>query len=34
MTELNAGGDTVPGVDYAVIESKNDEWSRPTNRRS
>jgi triacylglycerol esterase/lipase EstA (alpha/beta hydrolase family) len=29
LTRLNAGGDTVPGVHYAVIESKNDEVVTP-----
>lgn len=29
MTQLNAGGDTVAGVDYTVIESRNDEVVTP-----
>jgi len=29
LTKLNAGGDTVPGVDYTVIESENDEVVTP-----
>jgi triacylglycerol esterase/lipase EstA (alpha/beta hydrolase family) len=29
LTKLNAGGDTVPGVDYTVIESRNDEVVTP-----
>jgi hypothetical protein len=29
MTELNSGGDTQPGVHYAVIESANDEVVTP-----
>lgn len=29
MTKLNAGGDTVAGVDYTVIESTNDEVVTP-----
>ena len=29
LTNLNAGGDTVPGVDYTVIESDNDEVVTP-----
>jgi triacylglycerol esterase/lipase EstA (alpha/beta hydrolase family) len=29
LTRLNAGGDTVPGVDYTVIESQNDEVVTP-----
>lgn len=29
MTKLNSGGDTLPGVDYTVIESSNDEVVTP-----
>jgi hypothetical protein len=29
LTKLNAGGDTVAGVNYAVIESRNDEVVTP-----
>lgn len=29
LTELNAGGDTVPGVDYTVIESRYDTTVSP-----
>jgi triacylglycerol esterase/lipase EstA (alpha/beta hydrolase family) len=29
MTKLNSGGDTVAGVDYTVIESRNDEVVTP-----
>lgn len=29
MTKLNSGGDTLPGVDYTVIESTNDEVVTP-----
>jgi pimeloyl-ACP methyl ester carboxylesterase len=29
LTHLNAGGDTLPGVDYTVIESVNDEVVTP-----
>jgi triacylglycerol esterase/lipase EstA (alpha/beta hydrolase family) len=29
ITKLNAGGDTVPRVDYTVIESRNDEVVTP-----
>lgn len=29
MIKLNSGGDTVPGIDYTVIESRNDEVVTP-----
>ncbi len=29
MADLNSGADTVPGIDYTVIESKNDEVVTP-----
>ncbi len=29
LNDLNSGGDTVPGVDYTVIESRNDEVVTP-----
>ena len=29
MTKLNAGGDTLSGVHYTVIESQNDEVVTP-----
>ena len=29
MTKLNSGGDTVAGIDYTVIESRNDEVVTP-----
>jgi triacylglycerol esterase/lipase EstA (alpha/beta hydrolase family) len=29
LQKLNAGGDTLPGVDYTVIESRNDEVVTP-----